>query len=99
MKVLEFWSNNSASEISTPETRPQTRELGTSGGHQKTVRICQYFGSHNRAPVRDKVEAVRAESRAVPVTALDKNRAWPLNLTHPWPHGAPWSLQWHLSRP
>ena len=91
--------DNSASEICTPEMRPQTRELGTSGGHQKTVRICQYFGSHNRAPVRDKVEAVRAESRAAPVTALDKYRAWPLNLTHPWPHGAPWSLQWHLSRP
>ena len=64
MKVLEFWSNDSPSKIPTPETRPQTRELGTSGGHQKTVGICQYFGSHNRAPVRDKVEAVRAEGRA-----------------------------------
>ena len=64
MKVLEFWSNDFPSKISTPETRPQTRELGTSGGHQKTVGICQYFGSHNRAPVRDKVEAVRAEGRA-----------------------------------
>ena len=73
MKVLEFWSNDSPSKISTPETRPQTRELGTSGGHQKTVGICQYFGSHNRAPVRDKVEAVRAEGRA---EGGPRNRAW-----------------------
>ena len=52
-----------------------------------------------RSETKWRLSGRRAGLRAAPVTALDKYRAWPLNLTHPWPHGAPWSLQWHLSRP